>query len=117
MLSASVFEDRFGVVQRKLAKVLTSLLNLQQTVERHKGLTTSLKKTSSAAAGAGQSAGSAAPKKNNDLRDVELKQELRSAVKTSLYRISVSFGEHLAAVPLMPEHKQKMENFRLFLEG
>ena len=36
LISASVFEDRFGVVQKQLPKILAAMLNLQQTVERHK---------------------------------------------------------------------------------
>ena len=36
LISASVFEDRFGVVQKQLPKILSAMLNLQQTVERHK---------------------------------------------------------------------------------
>jgi nucleoporin NDC1 len=100
MISASVFEDRFGVVQKQLPKILTSMLTLQQTVERHKGLTTNLKKPP-----------------RSDIRDVELKLELKCAIKTSLYRITTSFGEHISAVPLAPEFKQKIENYKMFLEG
>lgn len=97
-----MFEDRYGVVQRQLPKILTSILTLQQTVERHKGLTTNLKKPAA---------------RDNDVIDIELKLELRCAIKTSLYRICNAFGDHISAVQLAPEFKQKIENYRTFLEG
>ena len=100
LVSASFSEDRYGVVQKDLPKVLEALLMLQQTVERHrKGSTATARKN------------------RFDTRDLQLKQELRIALKSSLFRISVAFGERLEAVPLAPELRKKLCSYQSFAEA
>lgn len=53
----------------------------------------------------------------NEIRDLQLKQELRSAVKTAIYRITTAFGEHISSISLTPENKQKIESYQNYLEG
>lgn len=99
MIAASVLEDKFGVVQRNLSEILTLLLNLQQTVERYKGLSMSCKHAPA-----------------NKIRDIQLKQELRSAIKTSIYRITNAFGSHVSAISVPGEFQQKLDNYTRFQE-
>ena len=48
---------------------------------------------------------------------MELKLELRGAVKTALYRIAVAYGDHLGEVQLpTPELRQRLDGYRQFLE-
>ena len=75
LVAASISEDRYGVVQKDLPKVFEALLTLQQTVERHrKGSTATARKN------------------RFETQDLQLKQELRVALKSSLFRICVAFG-------------------------
>ena len=100
LVSASITEDRYGVVQKDLPKVLEALLLLQRTVEKHR------------------KGGTATARKNRfETRDLQLKQELRVALKSSLFRISVSFGEHLDALPLSTDLRQKLSNYQSFAEA
>lgn len=98
LITASIDEDRFGVVQKDLSKVIIALLTLQQTVERHKGVTVTAKK-------------------NRFEPFLQLKQELRVAIKSSLYRITVAFGDHLNSVALPLEYQKRISNYQNFLEG
>ena len=100
LVAASIAEDRYGVVQKDLPKVLEALLLLQQTVERHRKGTTAT-----------------ARKNRFETRDLQLKQELRVALKSSLFRICVAFGEHLDALPLAPELRKKINNYQSFAEA
>jgi hypothetical protein len=52
-----------------------------------------------------------------DIRDIQLKQELKCAIKTSIYRICLTFGDSVTGIQLPQEFKVKLENFRNFLEG
>ena len=47
---------------------------------------------------------------------MELKLELRGAVKTALYRIAAAYGDHITEVPLPKELGQRMDGYRQFLE-
>ncbi len=67
-------------------------------MERHKGLTANLKRGRS------------------EVRDAQLKQELRGAVRTSIYRIVAAFGEHISAVQMPADVKQKIDSYKNFLE-
>ena len=100
LVAASISEDRYGVVQKDLPKVLEALLTLQQTVERHrKGSTATARKN------------------RFETQDLQLKQELRVALKSSLFRICVAFGEHLEALPLPPELRQRLHSYQTFAEA
>lgn len=92
LVAASITEDRFGVVQKELVIILTSLLTLDQKI-----------------------AGFRKPAGTSD-EDVRLKQELKAAVKAGLYRIAIQFGEHIQAIPMERELGNKMMNYQKFLE-
>ena len=103
IIAMSVFEDRYGVVQKKLPLILTSLINLQKTVERHKGLTFTAKHVKKDI-------------REDDVRDQELKQELRTTIKKSIHRIVNTFGDNISAVPLSAEIRSKVEGYKNFME-
>jgi len=70
-----------------------------QMVERHKGLTTSLKRN------------------RQEMSDQLLKQELRAAIKSALYKICTTFGDSiLDASSLDADVRKKIESFRTFAE-
>lgn len=52
----------------------------------------------------------------NKIRDIQLKQELRSAIKTSIYRITNAFGSHVSAISVPGEFQQKLDNYTRFQE-
>lgn len=62
-------------------------------------------------------ASSSARKNRCESRDQQLKYELRAAIKTALYRITIKFGDHLSAVPVPPEFDKRVSNFLHFMEG
>lgn len=77
-------------------------------MERHKGLTAPHHRSKGRFS---------EPLAEEEGRDHQLKQELRVSVRTSLYRICTTFGDHILAVPLSSEHKQKLESYKNFTEG
>lgn len=93
LVASSIVEDRFGVVQKELASILTTLLSLDQKL-------------------AGQRKTGGTPD-----ADIKLKNELKAAVKAGLYRIAIHFGEHIQAVPLERELSLKMMNYQKLLEA
>jgi len=95
LAAASVAEDRFGVVQKDLPSILSALLEVEQTLVRTRSL--SLGRDSSP--------------------DLALRQELRAAVKAALYRIVVTFGEHILEVPLPAHLRAKVLSYQRFLEA
>ena len=100
LVSASIEEDRYGVVQKDLPNVLEALLLLQQTVEKHR-----------------KGATATARKNRFETRDLQLKQELRVALKSSLFRICVVFGEHLDALPIAQDLRNRLNNYQTFAEA
>ena len=70
-----------------------------QTLERHKGLTATARKN------------------RFETRDLQLKQDLRVALKSSLYRITVTFGDSLNTLDLPTEHRASLANYQSFREG
>ena len=76
-------------MQKELGTLIMTLLSLQQVMERHKGLATSLKRD------------------KYSIRDVQLKQELRDCVRTSLYKLCTSYGDSLKSIPLPNEDMVK----------
>ena len=73
---------------------------LQQTVEKHR-----------------KGATATARKNRFETRDLQLKQELRVALKSSLFRICVIFGDHLDALPIAPELRNRLNNYQTFSEA
>jgi nucleoporin NDC1 len=99
LASASFEEDSYGVVQKDLPAIITALLQLKQILDK-------LLK-----------AGSYKKSYRNDRFDIKMKNALRSAVKRSLYRIAVTFGQYLNELPLSNDSLQQMQNFLKFKEG
>ena len=100
LVSASFEEDRYGVVQKDLPQVIEALLLLQQTVEKHR-----------------KGATATARKNRFETRDLQLKQELRVALKSSLFRICVVFGEYLDSLAIAPELRNRLNNYQTFSEA
>jgi len=98
LISSSMQEDRYGVVQKDLPRVISCLFVLQKTVDKHKGVTISSKRN------------------RLETRDLQLKQELRASLKSSIYRIISTYGDHLDSLPLPSEHQKKINNYKHFQE-
>jgi len=100
LVSASLTEDKYGVVQKQLPVILTSFLNLETSLDRTRTPSlTSLRRTSS------------------QFPELQLRRELRAAVKSAIYRIVVTFGEYILAVPLPKDLQQKIKNYQTFMEA
>ncbi|NWR52810.1 NDC1 protein, partial [Regulus satrapa] len=83
LVAASFTEDQFGVVQTTLPAILSTLLTLQEVVDRHFKL---------------PHVSSKPPRNSGSLVDTSYKTlrfALRASLKTALYRITTVFGEHL----------------------
>ncbi|KAG9465621.1 hypothetical protein GDO78_017983 [Eleutherodactylus coqui] len=104
LVAASFSEDRMGVVQTTLSTILATLLNLQEASEKHFKL---------------PHASSKPTRTTSSLVDSSYKTlrfAVRSSLKTAIYRITTTFGEHLHAVPVSSEHRKKLQQFLDFKE-
>jgi len=103
VVRASIEEDGYGVVQKDLPAILTALLKLEESVDRCRVL---------------QAAGNYHHRKRSaEPADVQLKQELKCALKSAVYRITMSFKEHILVVPLEADLAKKISNCHNFLEA
>ncbi|XP_070564335.1 nucleoporin NDC1-like [Ptychodera flava] len=98
LVAASYSEDEFGVVQKSLADILTALLTLQKVLEKHFKLPIPSAKLSK------QVKTSVCPLEN-------LKSTLRATVKSAIYRIVSTFGEHLQNVKLSTVSERHLQHF------
>lgn len=99
LVQASFTEDQFGVVQTTLPSILSSMLVLQEAVDRHFKL---------------PHASSKPARSSSTMADCSYKTlrfALRATLKTALYRITTTFGQHLNAVQLSTEHRKKLQHF------
>ncbi|KAM8929997.1 nucleoporin NDC1 [Pelodytes ibericus] len=104
LVATSFTEDRMGVVQTSLSAVLCTFLTLQEAVEKHFKLPHASSKTA---------------RTTESLVDSSYKTlrfALRAALKTAIYRITTTFGEHLHAVQVSSEHRKKLQQFLDFKE-
>lgn len=104
LVVASFSEDQFGVVQTTLPTILSTMLVLQEAVDRHFKL---------------PHASSKPPKPTCSMGDCgyrTLRFALRAALKTALYRITNTFGEHLNAVKMSAEHRKRLQQFLEYKE-
>nr|XP_008107801.1 PREDICTED: nucleoporin NDC1 [Anolis carolinensis] len=104
LVAASFTEDRYGVVQTTLPAILNTLLTLQEVVDKHFKL---------------PHVSSKPPRTSGNLADTSYKTlrfALRASLKTAIYRITTTFGEHLNAVQVSPEHKKRLQQFLEFKE-
>ncbi|XP_066481057.1 nucleoporin NDC1 [Tiliqua scincoides] len=104
LVAASFTEDRYGVVQTTLPAILNMLLTLQEVVDKHFKLPHVSSKPS-------RISGNLADTSYKTLRFA-----LRASLKTAIYRITTTFGEHLNAVQVSAEHKKKLQQFLEFKE-
>ncbi|XP_072853744.2 nucleoporin NDC1 isoform X1 [Pogona vitticeps] len=104
LVAASFTEDKYGVVQTTLPAILNTLLTLQEVVDKHFKL---------------PYVSSKPPRISGSLADTSYKTlrfALRASLKTAIYRITATFGEHLNAVQVSSEHKKRLQQFLEFKE-
>ncbi|XP_051552998.1 nucleoporin NDC1-like [Myxocyprinus asiaticus] len=104
LVVASFSEDQFGVVQTTLPNILSSLVFLLEAVDRHFKLPHASSKPVRTTCSMG------------DSTYKTLRFALRAALKTSIYRITTTFGEHLNAVNISTEHRKRLQQFLEFKE-
>jgi nucleoporin NDC1 len=98
LAAASFKEDCYGVVQKDLPAIITSLFELKQALDK-------LQKVGNY-------------KRSQKVEHyVKMKAALRSAVKRSLYCICVTFGDYVKELPLKKGVLQQLQNFLMFREG
>nr|XP_028589263.1 nucleoporin NDC1 isoform X1 [Podarcis muralis] len=104
LIAASFTEDRYGVVQTTLPSILNTLLTLQEVVDKQFKL---------------PHVSSKPPRISGSLADTSYKTlrfALRASLKTAIYRIITTFGEHLNAVQVSAEVKKRLQQFLEFKE-
>lgn len=100
---ASFAEDKFGVVQKSLPDIVSTLLSLQEAVEKH------LKLAPNASRKTGAKGSPAAS-------DSTQRHALKAAIKTSIYRLVNTFDKHISSIPLGNEHKRRLKLFMEYKE-
>uniref|UniRef100_A0A673WIU1 Nucleoporin NDC1 n=1 Tax=Salmo trutta TaxID=8032 RepID=A0A673WIU1_SALTR len=83
LVAASFSEDQYGIVQTTLPTILSTMLVLQEAVDRHFKLPHTSSKPGHCSCGMG------------DDSYKTLRFALRSSLKTAVYRITTTFGGHL----------------------
>ncbi|XP_011471671.1 nucleoporin NDC1 isoform X2 [Oryzias latipes] len=104
LVQASFTEDQFGVVQTTLPSILSSMLLLQEAVDRHFKLPHASSKPVRSTISLGDSS------------HKTLRFALRATLKTAIYRITTTFGAHLHAVQLSAEHRKRLQHFLEYKE-
>uniref|UniRef100_H3DBN1 Nucleoporin NDC1 n=1 Tax=Tetraodon nigroviridis TaxID=99883 RepID=H3DBN1_TETNG len=104
LVQASFSEDQFGVVQTTLPIILSCMLTLQEAVDRHFKLPHASSKPV-------RSSGSM-----EDSTHTTLRFALRATLKTAIYRITSTFGDHLKAVQMSAEHRKRLQQFLEYKE-
>ncbi|XP_056600050.1 nucleoporin NDC1 isoform X1 [Triplophysa dalaica] len=104
LVAASYSEDQFGVVQTTLPSILSLLVVLLEAVDKHFKLPHASSKPVRTASCVG------------DSTYKTLRFALRAALKTAIYRITTTFGEHLNAVKISTEHRKRLQQFLEFKE-
>ncbi|XP_041849169.1 nucleoporin NDC1 isoform X2 [Melanotaenia boesemani] len=104
LVQASFSEDQFGVVQTALPSILSTMLLLQEAVDRHFKLPHASSKPVRSTSSMG------------DSTYKTLRFALRATVKTAIYRITTTFGNHLNAVQMSAEHRKRLQQFLEYKE-
>ncbi|XP_039672826.1 nucleoporin NDC1 isoform X2 [Perca fluviatilis] len=104
LVQSSFSEDQFGVVQTALPSILSCMLGLQEAVDRHFKLPHASSKPVRSASSMG------------DSTHKTLRFALRATLKTSIYRITTTFGNHLNAVQMSAEHRKRLQQFLEYKE-
>lgn len=98
----SLTEDKYGIVQKDLINIITSLLHLKQTLEKvPKSTTTMFKRTSNVV---------------SNMCDVYMRTVLKTAVKRSLYKIAIVFRPYIKDIGLPADSEQQMMAYIEFRE-
>lgn len=104
LVAASIKEDKYGVVQRKLPDILSELLSLLQACENYTRISVTPSTLST----------------SDDVETARLNawnaSSLKLALKTGLYGITTAFSYHIGAVRLTAEHKKRLHAFLEFVE-
>ncbi|KAJ8011030.1 hypothetical protein DPEC_G00053960 [Dallia pectoralis] len=104
LVAASYSEDQYGVVQTTLPSILSTMLMLQEAVDRHFKLPHASSKPGRTSCSMGDSSFKT------------LRFALRATLKTSIYRITATFGEHLNSVRMSAEHRKRLQHFLEYKE-
>ncbi|KAG1671216.1 Nucleoporin NDC1 [Nymphon striatum] len=88
-------EDKYGVVQQQLPRILSSFLTLYQNLEFQQKSGTFIRKTS----------------KEQQLAHIKLALELKQTLNSSIYRITQIFSHDLLDVVVDIDHKLLLRNF------
>lgn len=100
LVSASFEEDKYGVVQKDIPVIATSLVTLKQNLDKLNKVSFVNRKTL----------------QGETLR-IQLKNSLRTAVRRSLYNICNTFGPFLTQIPLNKDVHQQLISFMNYREG
>lgn len=104
LVASSFSEDQFGVAQTTLPNILSCLVVLLEAVDRHFKLPHASSKPVRTICSMG------------DSTCKTLRFALRAALKTAIYKITTTFGEHLNAVNISIEHRKRLQQFLEFKE-
>lgn len=104
LVQASFSEDQYGVVQTTLPRILSCMLVLQEAVDRHFKLPHASSKPSRLSSSM------------EDSSHKTLRFALRATLKTAIYRITTTFGDHLNDVAMSAEHRKRLQQFLDFKE-
>ncbi|XP_034828607.1 nucleoporin NDC1-like [Maniola hyperantus] len=99
IVSSSLKEDKYGVVQHDLPTVLSAFVTLKQNLDKltKPGLV---------------------PRKHilNDVLAIKIRSALLSSVKRSLYKIVLTFSKYIHEIPLDPDVQTAIQSFILCKE-
>ncbi|KAM3603868.1 uncharacterized protein V6R79_003177 [Siganus canaliculatus] len=104
LVQASFSEDQFGVVQTALPNILGCMLVLQEAVDRHFKLPHASSKPVRSSSSMG------------DSTHKTLRFALRATLKTAIYRITTTFGDHLNAIQISAEQRKRLQQFLEYKE-
>lgn len=99
--TASYTDDKYGVVQRSLPEIITAIVNLQENVEKHFKLATTMSRRS---------------QKDLGSYDTQLGYLLQTTLKSSMYKIVNTFSKHILSLNLAPECVRKLKLFMEYKE-
>lgn len=91
----ALVEDKFGIVLKDLPIIISTLLQVKNSLDKLGNIQKKFQKLD---------------------HDICMKTALKSAVKRSLYKISIEYSDYLTDLPLSQENFQCMQNFVNFKE-
>ena len=88
----------FWLYQNNCLNYFSFFKFIPQTINKHKGVTITSRKN------------------RFETRDQQLKQELRTSLKSSIYRIVNAYGDHLDSISIPTEWHKKLHSYETFHE-